>query len=363
MPDDEYLRLLLKSVPSKIIGDKKALLAEIASVIPPEAETVFDAFAGSGVVSLYLKSRGYRLVSNEIRLAPYEWLIALVQNNHTVLSQAEVDLLLSKPESERRDFRRHFPEILGERNAAFFDRVASNLGRLDSDLKRSIAISGLNVVVESHLTHWNCHPTVDRTALCGTGDFACCDIERDWREYLLQKFPRLLSDNGRRNLAYNEDAASIANRVSADVAYFDPPYPSTNNNYEWSYRMYDLFVWLCRGGRLGGDPWKEDHLKPHQHFGGLTEGLGNLWELMIRSSDIPQWILSINESSSVKTDHLTSFIEATGRSVERRKFKVRRSTTAAGRDVWTWEYLLICRPDETRRLSRRETSNQNGRTR
>jgi adenine-specific DNA-methyltransferase len=53
----------IKTIPYK--GSKRKLLENISSLIPSNSKTFFDGFSGTGIVSAYMRSKGYRVSAND----------------------------------------------------------------------------------------------------------------------------------------------------------------------------------------------------------------------------------------------------------------------------------------------------------
>lgn len=332
---------LIRRFIARILGNKKRALKQIAAAIGSGQGTLLEGCSGSGIVGWYLKSEGFRVVANDIRLAAYVTARAFIENNATVLSEENVSRLQSSRSTGQGQFQRLFGNILGQKNTEFCDRLASNLQILKGDLERDIAVAALLWVIQRHLLAWHCHPTKDRKALCKTGNFVQYDLEGEWRRFLLEEYAEFLIDNRKENRALNEDALTLAASTPADVAYFDPPYPGTDCSYESSHRLLDQIVRICRGETIADDPWKEDCLKPHQRFGGRMSGLEGIWKLLLRAKHIPKLVISIDSNSCVGIREIELLARTLGYDCEVQGKSVQRPKTEGE----TQEYILILTAD------------------
>src|SRR5690242_13595593 len=103
--------------------------------------SVADPFAGESSTGAYLKRWGARVAVNDP--ARWAWIRAqaLVENNTEQLTEADVQTVLEDAYVPRHRLynpclRRHF----GETDAWWFDNVRANVEKLDSPLKRAIAL-------------------------------------------------------------------------------------------------------------------------------------------------------------------------------------------------------------------------------
>jgi adenine-specific DNA methylase len=171
------------------------------------------------VVSWFFKSKGYRVLSNDVMRFPALTLRATVGNNDTVLSGDDLCLLM-EPNSTRGDYiHRFYAETFGNANSLFLDNWAANIPMISNPMKRQLAVFVPIACITKPLAkyapiHWTALGTI-------TG----------YRHLL----PQLICDNGLVNDVFNEDSVDLVSRIDADVLYLDPPYACRSGEYEGSY--------------------------------------------------------------------------------------------------------------------------------
>src|SRR5882724_5576911 len=81
---------------TKYMGSKQALLPFILKHISPlRFDRALDAFSGSGCVAYALKQTGAEVHANDFLKFAYHIARATIENNSTLLTDADVEMLLS----------------------------------------------------------------------------------------------------------------------------------------------------------------------------------------------------------------------------------------------------------------------------
>jgi len=339
----------LQDYPLKIYGHKgnERLLKPILSLIPDNATSFLDLFAGTGVVAWAVKQRGTQVMMNDIRRFPCLRHRALVTNNRTILSKRDLDRLRRRKRNAQKDAREMYEHILGRRNAKFLDTWASNIPQLRSKLKREIAIFVPVVCLLKHMRYPVVHfsPTGDMT---GNKDYCGIDLERDVIAFATDIMPNLLHDNGAANRSYNMDALDLVGRLSPDVTYVDSPYCTAAGDYEGNYAFFDDMVRIVQGkGReIRSRTDNKADLPPYNNFLTRQRALTGFASIFRRAHQVPLIILSYNTTSDVHPDEIADIAQAFGRDVEIQRISYRLPTVhkkSSGRLDRTEEVLLSCR--------------------
>ena len=232
------------------IGNKEKIVDWIISEMPVKEGTVLDIFAGGCSVSYALKKAGYSVISNDILFADVVIAKALIENNSTQLSrdvfEYDIDSNSLKSIRKRIEFlsdRLYYPEEIDElsRLLAIADKLEGYerymfLALLRRAMIRKLPYSRMNVP-------WN------QIQLLRDEEYSYKKYKRR-RAYHNQSFTEHMIDNldSYNNAIFeckqccvkNMDVMELAENIdNVDIVYMDPPYPSTMNNYDAFYGLYD----------------------------------------------------------------------------------------------------------------------------
>ena len=232
------------------IGNKEKLSDWILSEMPVKEGTVLDLFAGGCSVSYALKAGGYRVISNDILYADYVIARALVENQDQRL---EEDIFARQVSNARvAELAERFA-FLGER--LYYPKEVRELARLaaisetlDGD-RRYLFLALLRRAMIRKLPYSRMNVPWNQIQRLRDEDYSYAKYGRK-RAYHNQTFESHMRENID---AYNQavfpgapcracrlDALDLIRRMEAvDVVYMDPPYPSTMNNYDSFYGLYD----------------------------------------------------------------------------------------------------------------------------
>jgi DNA adenine methylase len=234
---------LLRNFPgTRFMGSKYSLLPFIWECVRDlPFSSVLDAFSGSACVSYMFKQHGKTVVSNDFMHFTYYFAKALIENPRVVLQSDEVEALM-QPNSEAGSFIRDTFRGLyfTDDENSFLDSLRANIESLDDRYKRALALAAISRA---------CMKRRPRGVFTYVGD-RYDDGRRDLRLSLQQHFlenvdafNRAVFDNGRPNLAFNEDVFDL-DPGDIDLVYLDPPYytPNSDNDYTRRYHFVEGLV-------------------------------------------------------------------------------------------------------------------------
>lgn len=232
------------------IGNKEKLVNWIIQEMPVKSGTILDIFAGGCSVSYALKEKGYSVISNDILYADYVIAKALIENMDKTLSRSVFDKAVDnkrvKELVEKFSFiqdRLYFEEEIVElaKLVAISEKIKGNekylfLALLRRSMIRKLPYSRMNVP-------WN---QIQRLR---DEEYSYAKYKRK-RAYHNQTFESHMRENfdaynnavfiGNECKVYNYDATEMIRKIEwVDAVYMDPPYPSTMNNYDAFYGMFD----------------------------------------------------------------------------------------------------------------------------
>lgn len=232
------------------IGNKEKLVNWIIQEMPVKNGTVLDIFAGGCSVSYALKEKGYSVISNDILYADYVIAKALIENMNKTISLSIFDKKVDDGRVaeliEKFSFiqdRLYFEDEISElaKLVAISEKLKGNekylfLALLRRAMIRKLPYSRMNVP-------WN---QIQRLR---DEEYSYAKYKRK-RAYHNQSFESHMKENmeaynnavfqANKCRVYNCDATEIVKKIDwVDVVYMDPPYPSTMNNYDAFYGMFD----------------------------------------------------------------------------------------------------------------------------
>lgn len=225
---------------TRYMGSKNKILPKIwehLKKIP--FDSVYDAFAGSNVVSYFLKCQGKEIITNDFLKISYVGAKAIIENQRRKLSHDKVQTLLATNRNNG-FIQRTFQDIFFDKQEnAFLDKVRKNIGDLENDYDRAIAHSAL---VRA------CMKKRSRGIFTFVGeryDDGRKDMKQSLEEHFLESvrlYNNAVFDNHKQNKSYNERAEHF--HVDADLVYLDPPYfsPKSDNDYVRRYHFVEGLV-------------------------------------------------------------------------------------------------------------------------
>lgn len=232
------------------IGNKEKLVKWIIEEMPVKQGTVLDIFAGGCSVSYALKEKGYSVIANDILFADYVLAKALIENTNKTLPLHVFDKKVNNERVielvEKFSFleeRLYYPSEVNElaRLVAISEKLKGGekylfLALLRRAMIRKLPYSRMNVP-------WN------QIQILRDEEYSYQKYKRK-RAYHNQTFESHMRENideynkavfeGEECKVYNCDAREMVKKIEwVDVVYMDPPYPSTMNNYDAFYGLFD----------------------------------------------------------------------------------------------------------------------------
>jgi DNA adenine methylase len=225
---------------SRYMGSKNKIIFEIWQELKKlNFESFYDAFAGSNVVSYFLKCQGKKVITNDFMTFSYLNSKAIIENSSERLSKEDVKFLL-KSNRNNGFIQKTFKNIFfsNEENI-FLDRVRRNISELENEYKSALALSAL---VRA------CLKRRSRGIFTFVGERyndGREDLKKSMERHFLENieiFNSSVFANGQNNQAKNSPTEKL--RVKADLIYLDPPYfsPKSDNDYARRYHFVEGLV-------------------------------------------------------------------------------------------------------------------------
>lgn len=232
------------------IGNKEKLVNWIIDEMPVKEGVVLDIFAGGCSVSYALKAAGYSVISNDILYADYVIAKALIENNNKTLP---LSVFNKKYEGTRvKELESKFAFLS---DCLYYPEEVAELSKLvaiSEKLKgaeKYMMLSLIRRAMIRKLPYSRMNVPWNQIQKLRDEDYSYKKYKRK-RAYHNQTFESHMRENidaynnavfeGKQCKAYNCDASEMVKKIeSVDVVYMDPPYPSTMNNYDAFYGLYD----------------------------------------------------------------------------------------------------------------------------
>jgi len=212
---------------NKIIYDLWHYLQEI------EFDSFLDVFAGSNVVSYFMKTKGKKVITNDFMAISYFTSKAIIENTSTIINEKDLFFLLETPSNESFISETFKNLYFTDEENHFLDQVRANIELLNNDFKKSIAISALTRACMKK------RPRGIFTFIGHRYDDGRKDIRKSLKDHFIDNihdFNNAVFDNGKNCEANNELSQELDK--TADLVYLDPPYYSLKSDNDYVRRYH-----------------------------------------------------------------------------------------------------------------------------
>lgn len=232
------------------IGNKEKLVQWIISEMPLKEGKVLDIFAGGCSVSYALKDAGYEVIVNDILYADYIIAQALISNETVQITEevfsTKVNSRHVQKLREKISFledRLYYPEEVDE--LAHLIAIAEKL----EENQRFLFLSLIRRAMIRKLPYSRMNVPWNQIQQLRDEEYSYRKYKRK-RAYHNQTFESHMRENmdeyneaifkGSECKVCHDDVMKIAKNIEpVDIVYMDPPYPSTMNNYDAFYGLFD----------------------------------------------------------------------------------------------------------------------------
>lgn len=234
----------------KYAGSKLKLLPNIFSLINGlDIQTVFDGFSGTTRVSQAFAQNNFSVISNDISVWSNVFANCYLKNIHNEQYYLELIEHLNNVQPIEGWFSEHYGGVVGKNGSAIqidgqkklwqihntrkLDAIREEIDRLSlSEQEKYVALTSLILALDE----------VDNTM----GHFTSYLKQWSERSYKTMKLkvPRLFQ-NEKEHRVLKGDIFEALDKVSVDLAYFDPPYGSNNEKMPPSRVRYASYyhIW------------------------------------------------------------------------------------------------------------------------
>ena len=248
----------MKTEGVKYAGSKNKLIPLILSVIEPlEVKTVFDGFAGTTRVSQALKKSGYTVFSNDIAVWSRIFGECYLLNRKPPEFYAEKIEYLNNLKGKNGWFTAHYGGLANNgsaiqtdgkkriwqvHNTRKLDAIREEIERITTDkIEKSVLLTSLILAMDkvdsslghqvSYLKNWSARSS----------------------KQMKMEIPAFITDDLPHEV-FNENIFDLTENLEVDLAYFDPPYGSSNERMPPSRVRYASYYHLWKTIILNDKP-------------------------------------------------------------------------------------------------------------
>ena len=339
----------------KYVGSKLKLLPNILELVDKtNAETIFDAFAGTTRVSQALAQSGYRVISSDSAVWSEVFGNCYLKNDRSSGFYAEIiDHLNGLPEKHGW-FSDHYGGLPNGgnsnedglkkpfqiHNTRMLDAIRDEIDTLGlGEIEKSVVLTSLILALDK----------VDSTL----GHHVSYLKEWSPRSYkkLKLKVPRLF-DTEKEHEVFCGDVFDLVENVEADLAYFDPPYGSNNEKmppsrvrYTSYYHLWTTVVLHDKPETFGKakrrvDSRDTDSASLFEEF--KRDAAGNFIAVdalrkLVKRTRAKYILLSYSSGGKATARNLREILEDSGKIIEFVKVDYQRNVMASMR--WTNDWI------------------------
>lgn len=342
----------------RYIGNKTKLIPNILDKVESMIGTdgiVADPMAGTGLVSLALRKKGYKVIASDIMTYSYHHLIVDLKIGSIPKFQGLLSKGIVKADDTYGNVIDYLNNLQGIRG--FFFREYSPDGKPENGshsrkyftTDNAMKIDAIRLAInnwkdgklispneESLLKHILILAVNDVANISGTYGYFLSSFKRSSLKDIQLKKVEIEPFNPDGNIVMQGFAENLSSNISADLCYLDPPY--TKRQYAANYHILET---IARGdnpktiGKSGLRNWWDQHSDLCTKTSGLES-----FNKIIQNMDCTKFIISYSEDGLFPLDQLVRNFENIGKvSVDKINYKRFRSNRSKlSRNVY--EYLI-----------------------
>jgi len=333
------------------LGNKSRFLDWILKATP-DVESVVDAFSGSCAVAYMYKSHGMEVSAIDKLEYSYHIARAILENDKVILSDADIDTLISKNSKAKDLVRSHFADQFFRPGVhGVIDEIRANIDdHLDGGFKRDIALFALGKT---------CITAV------GTGNFLM-SLEPTLRKYTPTEFKDMFVGNCKKInglvfegdckcKAYHGDTPKILPKLTAQMVYFDPPNFTKGfaHSYDADYHFIEGLMTGWADGRFGTDAPKH-HAPTEQEKASIASLFSDCFSA---AAKFPHWLLSYPKDAVPEVSELKQLLAVAGRDITVQSKEYKHNVVFNGGGARTYmmtKLLFSCKVSDGKALADRK---------
>ena len=234
------------------IGNKEKIVEWISSLLPSDAKSFFDVFAGGCSVAYMAKEKGLKVFANDILKINFYIAKALIENPKETLNEEDVELIFQGDPFKGFMTEKYANQYYFEEECMQLDLYRVNIDKLGTDFKKSLALILMRRAMIRKMPYSRFTIRWDKVRQLRDEEFSYQHYKRR-RHYHNQSFRfhfednlneynEAVFDNGQNNIAFNLAVFEALEHIKADIIYMDPPYAGTMNDYFGFYGLLDSYI-------------------------------------------------------------------------------------------------------------------------
>lgn len=328
----------LLSLPLNYVGNKKRVLSFIGNVLQEkniEFDSVFDAFSGSGIVSMFFAKNGKKVFSNDILTSSAMGIWSILTGNPDLIKEKELEQILFC-ENKEKGFvsSKYVGKFFTDEEALFLDGLKINISNLFGNTYSPAKNQLKKVLKNRDLSDSPIQNRISATLYLYLIEKAITDIcfvgGRYYNGQIIAKMEHRLQHNKNKNKTiisqmrskikwmikiskffqnnpnaevYNSDIVNLldSNLIKADLIYIDPPYGGASSDYSYLYSFLEEYLY---------DENLEDisHIKSSSKFNCKKTYEETFDNFLCKCCCFKNWLISFNNSSFESIDKICSII-------------------------------------------------------
>jgi adenine-specific DNA-methyltransferase len=321
------------------IGNKEKIVDWISSLLPSDAKSIFDVFAGGCSVAYMAKSKGLQVFANDILRINFHIAEALIENSSDTLDENDIKLIFEGKPSKGFMTNNFSNQFYFEDECMELDLYRENIEKLSSKYKRALALTLMRRAMIRKMPYSRFTIRWDKIKQLRDEEFSYEHYKRrrhyhnqSFRFHFednLKEYNDSIFDNGQDNRAYNLDVFEAIKAVAADIIYMDPPYAGTMNDYFGFYGLLDSYI---EGKNV--EPFSNNFIDKNtilQQFDSLFSNLGKY----------KYWMLSYNSRSKPSKEELLELLSKYSSNIEVHEMPYAYRVTGKEKKQKDIEYLFV----------------------
>ncbi|MBW8452235.1 MULTISPECIES: DNA adenine methylase [Lactobacillus] len=328
----------------RYIGNKTKLIPNILEKVESmigTTGTVADPMAGTGLVSLALRKKGYRVIASDIMTYSYHHLMVDLRIGSTPSFQGLVSKGIVKANNSYDNVINYLNNLEGIKG--FFFKEYSPDGKPENGAPSRKYFTAQNAMkidaIRSTINDWKDRQLItpneesllkhnlilsvnDVANISGTYGYFLSQFKKSsLRSIHLEKI-NIKPFNPDGNVVMQGFAEKLSKKINADLCYIDPPY--TKRQYAANYHILET---IARGDnpKVIGKSGLRDWWDQHSALCTKTAGLESFNEI-IQNMKCPKFIISYSEDGLFPLEQLVSNFENVGKvSVDKINYRRFRS--------------------------------------
>lgn len=316
------------------IGSKKSLLQfleeSIYQVVGKKNFTFLDLFAGTGIVGQHFKSKGHKVIANDLQYYSFVLNKNYIEN-HKVLKfielETELEDLINIDYAKRADFVCNFFDNL-ELEEGFIYQNYSLGGTKNKEFERQY-FSDTNAkkvdTIRQKIEEWKNEnkindneyyfllatllENIDKVANTASvyGAFLKQLKKSAQKEFSMRSANFIFNDN--EHNVYNEDIESLVETVKGDVLYLDPPY--NHRQYAPNYHLLETIA-KYDNPKIKGKTGLRDYSNQKSKFSQKKDVLKS-FDNIIQKANVKYIFLSYNNEGLMTEEEVRTIMSKRGK--------------------------------------------------